>query len=309
MIVSPDIESQHRCVLGEGPLWHPVNERLYVADILTGSVIALDAELNVLDTLAFGRATTAITWQKDGALLCYHDRGAITRVSATGKWQSLMDCLPGEERGLFNDVIADSAGRVICGTQPVDGRAGRLYCVHRDLTWRVLLDDVQEPNGLGFSPDQRTLYFSDSGAQTIWRFEYDSRIGSLSDRRVFFRTHGEVLPDGLTVDAEGFVWAALWNGGAVVRIDPNGRIVRRIDVPATRTTSLTFGGPLCDTLYVTSARAEVTNVGDGLEDRGGASFAFYGMGHGQPEFPSALGPLSGATAERPAQLHEPTSNC
>jgi D-xylono/L-arabinono-1,4-lactonase len=288
MSALPYIESSTRCELGEGPLWHPVHLQLYVTDIAPGTVRVLDSSLNLLKTLEFGRPTTALTWQEDGTLLFYHDKGAITRLSSDEQQHALVDHLPGEERGLFNDVISDPAGRVLCGTQPVDGRAGRLYCLERDLTRRVLLEDIREPNGLAFSPDHRTLYFSDSTAQIVWRFSYDWRAGRLSDRQVFLETEGEVLPDGLTVDADGFVWAALWNGGAVIRIDPTGRIVRSIRVPAMRATSVAFGGPLLNTLYVTTARQEPGTSASGSEDRGGAIFAFHGIGRGRPEFPSAL---------------------
>ncbi|HKE96011.1 MAG TPA: SMP-30/gluconolactonase/LRE family protein [Povalibacter sp.] len=278
-----------RCGLGEGPLWHPVNGCLYVTDIANRRVQVLDALLNRIRTIDLACTTTAMTWQQDGSLLCFHDRGAISRISGSGDRCTVLDCLPDEIGGLYNDVIADTHGRVLCGTQPTANRLGRLYAIEPDLSHRVLLDDVQEPNGLGFSPDGRALYFCDSVAQTIWKFPYDSSAGTLGAREVFFRVEGRALPDGLTVDTEGHVWSAQWNGAAVLRIDPSGRVVRTLKPPASRITSVCFGNTDFRTLYVTSAQ-------DGADDHepppatrdDGAVFAFGGCGIGRAEFPSRL---------------------
>jgi len=231
-----------------------------------------------------------MTVQADGSLLFFHDRGSITYMSLSGKRQTLLNGIPEEEAGLFNDVIADPLGRVLAGTQPVGARPGRLYSIEADLAYRLLLDDVREPNGLGFSPDQTTLYFTDSGAQTIWRFGYDKRTGNISNKQVFLQTTANVFPDGLTVDAEGYVWSALWNGGSVVRISPAGRIVATIRLPAHRITSVAFGGSALDVLYVTSARAgSGVHSASQISEEDGAVFAVSAAVCGRPEFPSRLG--------------------
>lgn len=110
------------------------------------------------------------------------------------------------------------------------------------------------PNGLGFSPNNQTLYFTDSVARSIFAYDYDAATGTVRNRRVFVQvpsTGG--LPDGLTVDAEGFVWSAEWYGSRIVRYDPNGSVERRIDTPAKQTSSLTFGGPDLSEIFITSA--------------------------------------------------------
>lgn len=280
--------SDTRFALGEGPLWDPILGQLYVTDAFKGVVRVLAEDLRVQKSLVFGRTTTAMTQQGDGSILFLHDRGSITRLSTTGVRECLLEGIPGEEHGVANDIIADPRGRVLVGMQPVGERLGRLYCLQPDLSYRVLLDDVHEPNGLGFSPDHSTLYFTDSVAQTIYRFDYDVSTGSISARQVLLKTSGSVLPDGLTVDAEGFIWAAMWNGGCVIRIDPQGRVVRTVNLPAMRTTSVTFGGPTMETLYVTSAA-------DGAESKAesspmdGAVFGIPNCGRGRCEFRSRLG--------------------
>jgi D-xylono/L-arabinono-1,4-lactonase len=280
--------SDDRFALGEGPLWDPTLGQLYVTDAFKGVVRVLDEDLQVKKSLVFGRTTTAMTQQVDGSILFLHDRGSITRLSATGVRECLLQGIPGEEDGVANDIIADPNGRVLVGMQPVGERLGRLYCLQPDLTHRILLDDVREPNGLGFSPDHSTLYFTDSGAQTIYRFDYDASTGSISAGEVLLKTSGSVLPDGLTVDAEGFIWSALWNGGCVIRIDPQGRIVRTITLPAMRITSVAFGGSTMETLYVTSAADGAESKTDN-SSMDGAVFRIPNCGRGRCEFRSRLG--------------------
>lgn len=282
------VASEIRCDLGEGPLWDPARGNLYVTDAFVGTVRVLDRKLRVLETIETGRTTTAITRQSDGSVLLFHDRGAITRRTPSGTSEVLLEYLPDEREGLFNDVIADPEGRVFAGAQPVGSRPGRLYCIERDLSHRVLVDDLGEPNGLGFSPDCKALYFNDSGTQTIWRFAYDRKTGSLSDREVFLKTSGALLPDGLTVDADGFIWTAFWNGSCVVRIDPDARIVESVSLPAQRITSLTFGDSTLDTLYITSAQFGAKDE-DAKSPFDGAVFAIEKCGKGLPEYPSRLG--------------------
>jgi sugar lactone lactonase YvrE len=283
--------SDVRCDLGEGPLWHPILQQLYVTDLNRGCVYVLDEALRHKHTIDFHRPTTAMTWQTDGIMLFFHDAGSITRANPWGGERTTLLTLIEENNGLFNDAIADPTGRVLCGTQPIGKRSGRLYCVERDLTYRMLLDDVSEPNGLGFSNDYRLLYFADSEAQVIWRLSYDIGTGAVDDRKSFLRTSGCVLPDGLTVDQDGSLWVALWNRGAVVRVAPDGQVTDTVQVPATRSTSVTFGGPAFGTLFITSAKARDADAGHVECSRvDGAVFAVHGCGRGRPECPSALGP-------------------
>src|SRR5207247_7061215 len=115
-------------------------------------------------------------------------------------------------------------------------------------------EGVELANGLGFSPDNRTLYFTDSAARKIYAYDVQPETGRLSNRRIFASvTADEGLPDGLTVDAEGFVWSAQWYGSQVVRYDPDGKVERRIAMPITQVSSVAFGGENLTDLYITSA--------------------------------------------------------
>ena len=282
--------SELRCRLGEGPLWDPDRCRLLVTDLHVGAVSELDLQLHAVGSLQFDRPATAMTRQQDGSLLIFHDRGDITHVTTAG--HTLLTAVLTEEReGLCNDVIADAQGRVLCGTQPIGSRPGRLYIIERNLRTRVLLDDIIEPNGMGFSRDGRTLYFTDSGAQTISSFDYDSGSGSIANRQVLFRAADQVFPDGLTVDAAGFLWSAQWNGACVLRLDPAGNVALKVPVPAMRVTSVAFGGPRYDQLFVTSAAGngsalDAADLAPGATD--GAVFCFEGCGTGSAEYCSRL---------------------
>jgi sugar lactone lactonase YvrE len=118
----------------------------------------------------------------------------------------------------------------------------------------VLDDGIHLANGIGFSPDATQLYFTDSAARIIYRYDYDVQSGAARNRSVLVRVPlDQGIPDGLAVDAEGFLWSAQWYGGCVVRYDPEGKVERRVITPAKQTSSLAFGGPNLDELFITSA--------------------------------------------------------
>ena len=158
----------------------------------------------------------------------------------------------------INDMIADPVGRVYAGTiywgENGMVKPGKLYLFDGLGAPRIVDDGIRLANGLGFSPDDRTLYMADSAARTIYAYEVNSADGSLSNRRTFARIPLEDgIPDGLTVDSEGFIWCAMWYGAQVIRLDPDGTIEQRIPLPVSQVSSIAFGGKDLSTLYVTTA--------------------------------------------------------
>ncbi len=157
-----------------------------------------------------------------------------------------------------NDCVADSRGRFLTASyfyNPAgDYELGSLIRVDTDGKVSVMDEGFHLSNGLGFSPDETILYFADSAARRIYSFDYNGVTGSVSNRRVFVQVPlEEGLPDGVAVDAEGFVWSAQWYGSCVVRYDPDGKLERRVATPAKQTSSLAFGGPDLTDIFVTSA--------------------------------------------------------
>jgi sugar lactone lactonase YvrE len=156
-------------------------------------------------------------------------------------------------------------------------------------------EGIELANGLGFSRDNRTLYFTDSAARTIYAYDVRPDSGELSNRRVFARVPGdEGLPDGLTVDDEDHVWSAQWYGAQVVRYDPDGKVERRIPMPVTQVSSVAFGGEDLTDLYITSAadpwpsRLAPPGYDFAAPNVGGSLYRLRGEIRGKLEHPGAF---------------------
>ncbi len=275
------------CELGEAPLWHPIEQRLYWTDITRGRLYAFDPLRGEHELLLEGRPIGGLTWQADGSLLLFRDRGRVD-VYRDGKTvATVLEEIPEEVDSRFNDVIAAPCGRVFCGTMPTSDRPGRLYRLERDGSYHAVLEGIGCPNGMGFTAELKQMYFTDSTEHTIWVHDYDQDTGRLDNRRVFARTEAPVMPDGLTVDAEGNVWSAMWNGSSIVSYDGDGTIRRSVDLPTPRITSVAFGGEDLSDLYVTSAAGEGQTAQS--EQRGGNLFCIRHAATGRREFPSRIG--------------------
>jgi D-xylono/L-arabinono-1,4-lactonase len=238
-----------KCMTAENPLWCAERETLFFTDIPSGTIYGYRPSQNQCDVVARTRVTGGFTLQEDGSLLLFQD-GPIAVLERDGSVRQVAsNACPENER--FNDVIADPEGRVFAGAM---GGNGRLLRFDTDGRATELFDGVGIANGMGFTLDLRGMYFTDSVARQVYYFDYDRATGNLSNRRVFAEIPSEVgLPDGMTVDSEGFVWSAIWYGGRLRRYAPDGRLDREVFLPATQTSSATFGGGAVDEIYVTSA--------------------------------------------------------
>ena len=157
----------------------------------------------------------------------------------------------------FNDGKCDPAGRFWAGTLSYkeSPEQGALYRLDKDLSAHRLVEKVTCSNGIVWSGDAKTMYYIDSPTMRVDAFDYDVETGSVSNRRTVISCEkGHGYPDGMAIDAEDKLWVAHWDGSAVRRWDPKtGKLLRSIELPATRITSCAFGGPKLDKLYVTSA--------------------------------------------------------
>lgn len=157
-----------------------------------------------------------------------------------------------------NDCVADARGRLLTGSFFYDPAAayalGKLIRVDTNGHAEVIDEGFHLSNGLGFAPDGKHLYFADTVARRIYAYEYDLATGSARNRRVLVQVpKDEGLPDGLAVDAAGFIWSAQWYGSCIARYDPDGKLERRIPLPAKQVSSLAFGGPELTDIFITSA--------------------------------------------------------
>jgi D-xylonolactonase len=284
-VEEPQVIADYACETGEGPVWHAAEQRLYWCDIPRGRLFHYAPATGHHEMVFEGDPVGGFTIQQDGSLLLFMARGAIRRWQ-DGHLTTLVDEIPEARDSRFNDVVADPAGRVFGGTMAMKGQPGKQYRLDTDGSLHVVIDEVRTPNGMGFTPDRRQLYFTDTPALTIWKFDYDQATGEITNRRVFVQTErGQGVPDGMTVDAEGFVWSARWNGSCLVRYDLQGKEERRVHFPAKKVSSVAFGGPDYTDMYVTTAGGNIKAT-DG--EHAGALFRLDPGIKGVPEFLSRV---------------------
>ena len=282
----PELMADYRCETGEGPLWHPMERQVYWSDIPRGRIFRLNPFSRRHEQIYEGRIVGGYTIQSDGSLLLFMDRGSVA-VWRDGKLEYLVNEMEGETDNRFNDVAADPAGRVFCGTMPTDTRSATLYRMDTDGSITTVLEGVGLSNGIGFSPDQKQMYYTDSLARKIYIFDYDIDSGDITNQRVFVETPDDgSIPDGMTVDAEGYVWGARWDGSSLYRYNPDGEQVVQIQFPAKKISSVIFGGVDLTDMYVTTAGG-----GNKAEEGPGAGGLFrLNVGvQGKPEFLSRVG--------------------
>ena len=289
--MQPEIISNYRCQIGEGPLWHPMEKRLYWVDIPQGRVFRFDPVTNEHEICYEGEPVSGMTVQEDGSLLLFMQRGAIASWRK-GNLKFIINQIPYVRAYGFNDMIADPMGRVFWGSLPANEYVKERYCglyrIDTDGSITLVAEDIGLSNGLGFAPDCNQIYYTDTILRRIYQFDYDKKTGSLTNRRIFVETGAnDGDPDGMTVDAEGYVWTALWGSHAVVRYTPQGREERRIRFPAKKVSSVCFGGEDFTDLYVTSAIAGPKGTDE--SDAAGALFRVHLDIRGVPEFFSRIG--------------------
>lgn len=263
-----------RALLGEGPVWSAAEDALYWVDIKRPRVLRyrladgrreefpMPSEIGCLGLVEGGGLVAAL---RTGFVFLDLENGRIDPITNPEH-----DC-PGNR---FNDGKVDSAGRFWAGTMDDAERdpSGCLYRLDRDLSVTRVDEGYVVTNGPAFSPDGRVLYHNDSADRRILAFDCDPDTGALTNRRTFARIE-RGYPDGLTVDAEGGVWCALWDGWRVVRFTPDGREERSIELPVARVTSCTFGGSELDTLFVTSASIGLSETESAAQPLAGGLFS------------------------------------
>jgi L-arabinonolactonase len=273
-------------LLGEGPCWHGGEQALYWVDALKPAVNRLDRS-GRFDSWPMPAIIGSFVFRRSGGLVGALQTGFAAIDLHSGAVETLVDPEPDRPTNILNDGKCDRRGRYWCGSRNGDlvHPTGALHRLDTSLTVRRMDDGFIVSNGIAFSPDDRTMYFADTRAETVYAYDFDLDDGVISNRRVFFSTVDIAgRCDGATVDAEGFYWCALIHGGRIARIDPKGRFDRLIDLPVKHPTMCTFGGPDLDILYVTSAASMVPEAERAATPHAGALFALHDLGvKGLPE--------------------------
>jgi len=246
-----------RAELGEGPRWDARAQRLLWVDIMRGRVHAFRPGHAACRSVDVGRPVGALAGTADGGIVLAVAGGFARLDWDSGQVRMLAAVEADRPQNRMNDGACDPAGRFWAGTMALDEGpgAGALYRLDPDGTVRTMLTGVSISNGIDWSLDGRRMYYVDSPTRRIDVFDFEARAGTIANRRTFVALPPEAgFPDGLTVDADGFVWLALWGGAALHRYDPEGARERIVPLPVTHPTSCAFGGSDLDELYVTSAR-------------------------------------------------------
>jgi L-arabinonolactonase len=271
-----------RAELGEGPLWDAAEQRLYWIDSLGAKVHSCDAAGGSPRVWRVPEHIGSLALRERGGAIVSLRDGFYTMDFATGACRKLADPAPDKPRIRMNDGKVDRQRRFVAGYMDYEERDPICAVFRLDSNGSTAMLDsgIICSNGPCWAPDGRTFYFADTGARDIWAYDYDLRTGAATNRRTFcsFPALGlKGLPDGATVDAEGFVWSVSVYEGKLVRLAPNGRLDRVVGLPVESTTSLSFGGPNLDVAYVTSMARTVKGVAPREREAGGL-FAVHGLG-------------------------------
>lgn len=270
--------------LGEGPIWRRREQALYWVDIEDTAYFRYDPASGggAPERIDVGVHIGALGARAAGGLVLACSQGFA--IWDTGSRLRLLGNPEAAKVGCrFNDGAVDRRGRFWAGTLG-DPFNNALYRLDPDGTIQQLATGFDICNGIGWSPDNRTMYFTDSTPAVIYAFDFDLESGAIANRRVFADSSDHPgLPDGLTVDSEGGIWSARWGAGCVERYDPAGKLERTLPVPATFPTSIAFGGAQLDTLYITSANTEIPRDRRGQHPLDGDLFHVHLDVRGLPE--------------------------
>ncbi len=274
--------ANYHCRCGEGPLWDDREKVVYWTDIPAGRLFRYDARTGEHAPFYSGGIVGGLTLQEDGTLLLFGEN-RICLLEPDGRERVVAEGID-DDMTRFNDVIADPAGRVYAGTMGRTTQSGGLYRVDTDGRVTCLFKGTGVSNGMGFSPDRRKFYWTDSTARKVFRFDYHQETGELSGREVFLAVSPEEgTPDGMTVDADGSVWSARWDGGGLYKYSPGGQELLKIDFPVAKVSSVIFGGDGLDELYVTTAGGS-----DGADTADGTLYRLQVDARGLGEFRSRV---------------------
>jgi L-arabinonolactonase len=277
-----------KTILGEGPLWDVQEQRLYWIDSLGCNIFRCTADGREIRGWDVPAPIGSMALRKQGGAVLSLATGFHLLDFKAGETTLIIDPEADKPNNRINDGKVDKRGRFVAGSMDTmeEGPNGALYRLDADLSLHKLDDGIIVSNGPCWSPDGKTFYFADSWSGEIWAYDYDLDTGNVANRRTFtsIDTSGGGAADGATVDSEGFLWSAQVYTGKLIRFAPDGSTDRVIDMPVKKVTSVMFGGPNLDVLFVTSmAKPPLPRFpGDGVLR--GSLFAIYDLGiQGVPE--------------------------
>lgn len=248
-------------VLGESPSWLAREQCLYWIDLRASALRRLDPASGAVESWAMPDLIGAVVGRRSGGLVVAVRHALLGFDPCDGKFEPIANVEDGPPDNRLNDAKCDPAGRILCGSMWDFGlrTTGGLYSVDAAGAATQLRSGVTVANAIAFAPDGRTLYFTDTRLGAIEQADYDPATGEVGPWRLFAAADAAPgRPDGATVDADGYLWNARYQGGCLARFAPDGRLDRLIELPVSQPTSCAFGGPGLRTLYVTTARQKLS---------------------------------------------------
>lgn len=246
--------AQYHCSCGEGPLYDAKRNTLFWTDIDSGRLFALDCATHAHRQIYTGEKVGGFTLQKTGELLLFRVADIASLNPDTGQLR-VVQPFADEGSSRFNDTSAAPNGECYAGTIGKSATAGGLFRLRRDRSLSLLSRGTGCANGMAWTTDQRTMYWTCSTRNKIFAYDYDPATGDMSNERTFHDATGTNTGtcDGLTVDSQNNVYSARWGGHGIYVFRPDGSPVRKIEVPTAKVTSLAFGGKDLKTIYITTA--------------------------------------------------------
>ncbi len=269
--------------LGEGPLWDAVAQAVYWVDIEVGRFHRWVERTGEHSIVEVGEKLGALALREGGGLVMALQHGFAFWDEDARTLERIGDPERGKPGTQFNDGAVDRKGRFWAGTLG-DPFKNSLYRLDLDHSIHRMETGIDVSNGIGWSPNGRVMYYVDSTPCAIYAYDFDLDSGAIANRRVFVDgSAGAGVFDGLTVDREGCIWSARWGGWCVERYDPAGKLMRTLKLPVPQPTSVMFGGPELEELYITSAWMELSQAELAQAPLSGDLFcAYVGVG-GLPE--------------------------
>jgi sugar lactone lactonase YvrE len=281
-----DVAVASQDILGESPIWCPDTESLFWVDIRAPALRRFHPASGAVQSWPMPELCGGVTRSRPGQMVLSLQSGLFAFDLATEALTSLVALEPASAGNRLNDTKCDRRGRLWVGTMRDYGAAvtGSLYRVDPDLAVTRLLSPIGVPNALSWSPDGRTMYFADTREGRLRAYDFNPDAGTLGTERTIVAAGAlPGRPDGATVDGDGCIWNARYEGGYVVRITPDGTIDRTIALPAENVTACAFGGPGLRTLYVTTARQRLDAEALARQPLAGSLFAVDEGVSGIPE--------------------------
>ena len=250
--------------LGEGGVWRFDEQKLYWVDIRNNSFSRFDPSSDKQEVFQVEQSIGVLALRASGGLVMATRKGFAFWDEQRRELQYIAQPYGDDPEMRFNDGAVDARGRFWAGSMSDEElpEKGTLYRLDPDGSIHEMIKKVSVSNGIGWSPDNTIMYYADShpSVRTIYAYDYDIESGTIANGRIFSANADDKgTPDGLTVDSEGFVWSAFWDGAKIIRFDPTGQIERIIKMPVLRPTSCVFGGADLTELYITSASVNETD--------------------------------------------------